>query len=135
MTITLNDLDLLDKACNNMSILIHEIKGQVNPDNDKRKLFVSRADYCESLKEKKQIPQDFFYFRDFDVFIQLVYNKRIKRFQIYIEGHYCYLLNKFERCPNSDKSYILYTTFDESYKLYNDVLRDYLSTKMTHGLF
>lgn len=74
MNITLFDLENLDKHCRNISQLIKEIKNQVNGENDNRKLFVSRADYDESLRLEKKCPQDFYFYRQFDIFIQNIYN-------------------------------------------------------------
>lgn len=140
MNITLFDLDNLKKSCDQMSLLIKEIKGQYNSNSDSRKLFVSRADYDESLRIQKKCPQDFYFFRDFDVFIQIVYNKRIKKYQIYIDGYYCYLLNKYQRSSNSEKSFIISSDFDSCYNLYSEILRNYLDEKYNnkikdYGLF
>ena len=134
MNITLFDLDNLKKSCDQMSLLIKEIKGQYNSNSDSRKLFVSRADYDESLRIQKKCPQDFYFFRDFDVFIQIVYNKRIKKYQIYIEGYYCYLLNKYERSLNSAKSYIISPDFVSVYNLYSEIIRNYLDEKYNKNI-
>ena len=88
MNITLFDLDNLKKSCDSMSLLIKEIKGQYNSESDSRKLFVSRADYDESLRIQKKCPQDFYFFRDFDVFIQIVYNNRHNIFDIFLYVYY-----------------------------------------------
>lgn len=130
MNITLFDLDNLKKSCDSMSLLIKEIKGQYNSESDRRKLFVSRADYDESLRIQKKCPQDFYFFRDFDVFIQIVYNKRLKKYQIYIDGYYTYRLNKYERSPNSDKSYIISSDWNEVYNLYSEIVQGYLEEKI-----
>lgn len=140
MNITLFDLDNLKKSCDQMSLLIKEIKGQYNSNSDSRKLFVSRADYDESLRIQKKCPQDFYFFRDFDVFIQIVYNKRTKKYHIYIDGYYCYLLNKYERSPQSEKSFIISTDFVSVYNLYSEIIRTYLEEKYNkqikeNGLF
>lgn len=140
MNITLFDLDNLKKSCDQMSLLIKEIKGQYNSNSDSRKLFVSRADYDESLRIQKKCPQDFYFFRDFDVFIQIVYNKRIKKYQIYIDGYYCYLLNKYERSPQSERSFIISSDFVSVYNLYSEIIRTYLEEKYSksikeYGLF
>ena len=105
-----------------MSLLIKEIKGQYNSNSDSRKLFVSRADYNESLRINKKCPQDFYFFRDFDVFIQIVYNKRTKKYQLYIDGYYCYLLNQYARSPSSEKSFIISNDFNSCYNLYTQFL-------------
>lgn len=137
MNITLFDLDNLDKVCKNMSQLIKEIKGQYNSESDSRKLFVSRSDYDESLRIQKKCPQDFYFFRDFDVFIQLVYNRRIKKYQIFCEGFYHNKLNKYERSPQSDRSYIISKDWQESYDLYRDLVNLYIteSLQKEYGLF
>ena len=133
MNITLFDLDNLDKSCKNMSQLIKEIKNQYNSESDKRKLFVSRSDYDESMRTQKKCPQDFYFFRDFDVFIQIVFNKRLKKYQIYCEGYYHYILNDYERSPQSDKSYIISKDWNEAYNLYLKLINTYISQK--NGLF
>ena len=84
MTLTLEDLNHIRKECETLSKLIKEIVASYQIDNSKRKLFVSRRDYEESLKQKNQIPQDFYYFRCFDCFVQIVYNKGTQMYQIYI---------------------------------------------------
>lgn len=137
MNITLFDLDNLKKSCDNMSQLIKEIKNQYNSESDSRKLFVSRADYDESLRIQKQCPQDFYFFRDFDTFIQLVYNKRLKKYQIYCDNYYHYSLNGFERLPQSDKSFIISKDWNESYSVYRSLIFYYLQDKIEkdNGLF
>lgn len=137
MNITLFDLDNLKKQCDSMSQLIKEIKGQYNSDSDKRKLFVSRADYQESLSLQKKCPQDFYFFRDFDVFIQLVYNKRLKKYQIYCDNYYHYSLNGYERLPQSKKSYIISKDWIESYNVYSTLIFYYFQDKKEKesGLF
>lgn len=135
MNITLFDLDNLKKSCDNMSQLIKEIKNQYNSETDNRKLFVSRADYDESLRQQKKLPQDFYFFRDFDVFIQLVYNKRLKKYQIYCDNYYHYSLNSYERSPQSDKSYIISKDWEESYSMYRSLIFNYLQEKLDNGLF
>lgn len=140
MNITLFDLDNLKKSCDQMSLLIKEIKGQYNSNSDSRKLFVSRADYDESLRIQKKCPQDFYFFRDFDVFIQIVYNKRTKKYQLYVDGYYCYLLNQYERSPTSEKSFTISSDFVSVYNLYSEIIRHYLEEKYSnlikeYGLF
>lgn len=137
MNITLFDLENLKKSCDNMSQLIKAIKNQYNADSDNRKLFVSRADYDESLRVQKLCPQDFYFFRDFDVFIQLVYNKRLNKYQIYLDNWYHYSLNRFERLPQSDKSYIISKDWNEAYSLYRSLIFYYLQEKIEkeNGLF
>lgn len=134
MNITLFDLDNLKKSCDQMSLLIKEIKGQYNSNSDSRKLFVSRADYDESMRIQKKCPQDFYFFRDFDVFIQIVYNKRTKKYHLYIEGYYCYLLNQYERSPQSERSYIISTDFVSVYNLYSEIIHTYLEEKYSKSI-
>ena len=134
MNITLFDLDNLKKSCDQMSLLIKEIKGQYNSNSDSRKLFVSRADYDESLRIQKMCPQDFYFFRDFDALIQIVYNKRTKQYQLFVHGYYCYLLNQYERSPNSEKSFIISTDFVSVYNLYSEIIRNYLDEKYSKSI-
>lgn len=135
MTLTLEDLNSIRKECDTLSKLIKEIVSSYQIDNSKRKLFVSRRDYEESLKLKNQIPQDFYYFRCFDVFLQIVYNKASKRYQIYIEGFYSDILNKYKKI--NDKSYDISDSFDVCYDVYNDIIQDIYHNKMMlqNGLF
>ena len=135
MTLTLEDLNSIKKECDTLSKLIKEIVSSYQIDNSKRKLFVSRRDYEESLKLKNQIPQDFYYFRCFDVFLQIVYNKASKRYQIYIEGFYSDILNKYKKI--NDKSYDISDSFDVCYDVYNDIIQDIYHNKMIlqNGLF
>lgn len=135
MTLTLEDLNSIRKECDTLSKLIKEIVSSYQIDNSKRKLFVSRRDYEESLKLKNQIPQDFYYFRCFDVFLQIVYNKASKRYQIYIEGFYSDILNKYKKV--NDKSYDISDSFDVCYDVYNDIIQDIYHNKMMlqNGLF
>lgn len=134
MTITLEDLNLIRKECDNMSKLIKEIVSSYQIDNTKRKLFVSRRDYEESLKQKNQIPQDFYFFRCFDVFVQIVFNKASKMYQIYIDGFYSELLNKFKRI--NDKSFEISQDFDVAFELFHDIIDDVYRHKiLQNGLF
>lgn len=135
MNLTIEDLNLIKKQCDNTSKIIKEIISSYQIDSDKRKLFVSRRDYEESLKIKNQIPQDFYYFRCFDIFIQIVYNKLQKVYQIYIDGYYSDILKKYKRV--NEKSYIISNNFDEAYDVFNDLIQDVYSNKviLQNGLF
>lgn len=135
MNLTIEDLKSIKKQCENTSKIIKEILSSYQIDSNKRKLFVSRRDYEESLKIKNQIPQDFYYFRCFDIFIQIVYNKLQKVYQIYIDGYYSDILKKYKRV--NDKSYIIGSKFDEAYDIFNDLIQDVYSNKviLQNGLF
>lgn len=135
MNLTIEDLNLIKKQCDNTSKIIKEILSSYQIDSNKRKLFVSRRDYEESLKIKNQIPQDFYYFRCFDIFIQIVYNKLQKVYQIYIDGYYSDILKKYKRV--NEKSYIISNNFDEVYDVFNDLIQDVYSNKviLQNGLF
>ena len=69
MTITLEDLKNIKNECDTLSKVIKEVIGSYQIDNSKRKLFVSRRDYEESLKLKNQLPQDYYFYRCFDCFV------------------------------------------------------------------
>ena len=112
MNLTYYDLDQLKKSCDFVSKLCKEIKDTYNPNNINRQLFVSRNDYEESLKQKNQIPQDFYYFRLFDIFVQIVFHKQKKVYMIYIDGYYSKVLDKYERNQNNEKSYIYVDSFE-----------------------
>lgn len=136
MNLTLYDLDSISKACDNLSTLCKEIKKSINPTNLERQLFVSRNDYNESLKVKNQIPQDFYYFRAFDKFVQIVYNKKTKFYQLFVEGFYCSQLNKYKRVQRSEKSFEISKDFEECYLVFKDIIEEILSsTILQNGLF
>lgn len=136
MNLTLYDLDNLKKHCENVSTLITELKKAYNPTSYERKMFVSRADYEESLKLKNELPQDFYFFRCFDCFIQIVYNKKTQKYQIYIDGWYSKILNKYKRVQRSDKSYEISDNFDDVLLVFQDLINDCLSSKvLQNGLF
>ena len=136
MNLTLYDLETVKKACNNLSKLIDDIKTTYNPDRDERKLFVSRQDYFECQKKKNTIPQDFYFFRAFDVFIQVCYNKNLKKYTLYCDGFYSDILNKFERYQRSTKSYIISDCFEEALLIFQDVVNDCMQDKFVrNGLF
>lgn len=136
MNLTLYDLDNIKKACDNLSTLVTEIKKAYNPQDIERQLFVSRSDYEESLKLKNEIPQDFYYFRCFDVFIQIVFNKRTRFYQIYIDGFYSEILNKYPRVQRSQKSYEISKDFDKCLLVWEDLINDCIKSKvLQNGLF
>lgn len=136
MNLTLYDLDSLKTSCDNLSKLIKEIKKTYNPTNTQRQLFVSRNDYYESLKIKKQCPQDFYYFRLFDIFVQIVYNKSKKVYQIYIDGIYSHVLDKYEKLQDNNKSYIISSCFEDTLLVFQDVVQDIMNIKiLTNELF
>lgn len=136
MNLTLYDLDNLKKTCDNFSLLISEIKKAYDSTSQERQLFVSRSDYEESLKLKNQAPQDFYYFRCFDVFCQIVYNKRTKKYQIWLDGFYTDILNNYPRVQRSNKSYEISEDFETCFNVFNDVIIDILSNKvLQNGLF
>lgn len=130
MNLTMYDLNQLQKSCNYISDLIKEIKNTYNPSNQERKLFVSRNDYNESLKIKNEIPQDFYYFRFFDIFVQIVYHKQKKNYLIYIDGFYSKILEKYERNQDNEKSYIISPVFEDCLLVFQDVINDILSKKV-----
>lgn len=134
MNITLEDLNCIKRECDTMSKIIKEVISSYQVDNSKRKLFVSRRDYEESLKQKNQIPQDFYFYRCFDKFVQIVYNKNTKLYQIYLDGFYSQILNKYNRI--NDKSYEISYNFDLAYEVFNDIIQDiYHNTILQDGLF
>lgn len=136
MYLTLYDLDNLRKSCDNISNLVKEIRKSYSTESDERKLFVSRNDYEESLKIKNQSPQDFYFIRLFDIFIQVVYNRNLKKYLIYCENFYSDILAKYERYPNSDKSYIISSCFEEALEVFRDLVIDLVSNKiLSNGLF
>lgn len=135
MTITLEDLRYVKTQCDNLSKVIKEIVSSYQIDNSERKLFVSRRDYEESLKVKNQIPQDFYYFRCFDVFLQIVYNKRTKNYCIYLDGFYSHVLDKYKR-EEGKKSFEICDNFDYVFELFNDIIQDIYHNKILQdGLF
>lgn len=134
MTLTLEDLNNIRKECDTLSKIIKEIVSSYAIDNSKRQLFVSRRDYEESLKQKNQIPQDFYFYRCFDKFVQIVFNKASKNYQIYLDGFYSHVLDKYKRF--NDKSFIIGESFDVAYEVFNDVIQDiYHNTILQNGLF
>lgn len=124
------DLKELKKSCDYISDLVKEIQSVYNPDSDKRKLFVSRADYNESLRLKNELPQDYYYFRLFDIFVQIVFHKQKKIYMIYIDGFYSKILDKYERSPQSDKSYFISSCFEDTLLVFQDVINDVMETKV-----
>lgn len=136
MNLTLYDLELIKKNCDNLSKLVTEIKNTYNPSSYERKLFVSREDYKESLKIKNECPQDFYFFRCFDCFVQIVFNKQTKFYQIFIDGFYSESLNVYERVQRSEKSYKISQDFDFTLKLFKKVCIEIIDSKvMQNGLF
>lgn len=135
MNLTIYDLDFLKKQCDNLSQLISEIKKAYNPENMERKLFVSRRDYEESLKQKNMIPQDFYYIRLFDCFAQITFNKQTEYYCIYLEGFYSHVLDKKERIKDTN-SFIISKDFAETFSYFNDIVSDLFSMKvLQNGLF
>lgn len=135
MNLTIYDLDFLKKQCDNLSQLISEIKKAYNPENMERKLFVSRRDYEESLKQKNLIPQDFYYIRLFDCFVQITYNKQTEFYNLYLEGFYSHVLDKKERIKDTN-SFIISKDFEETFSYFYDVVVDLFSMKVRqNGLF
>ena len=124
------DLKQLKKNCDYISDLVKEIQAVYNPDNTQRKLFVSRNDYNESLQLKNEIPQDYYYFRLFDIFVQIVYHKQKKVYMIYIDGFYSKILDRYERHQQNEKSYIISSVFEDTLLVFQDVINDVMETKI-----
>lgn len=136
MNLTQYDLDNVKKHCDELSELITEIKKYYNPSSFERKLFVSRSDYEESLKQKNQTPQDFYFIRVFDSFIQIVFNKSTKKYQIYCDGFYSDKLALFPRVQRSDKSYEIGEDFDTCLHLFKELCVELINSKvLQNGLF
>lgn len=130
MNLTLYDLDLIKKNCDNLSKLVNEIKNTYNPSSYERKLFVSRSDYKESLQIKNECPQDFYFFRVFDCFVQIVYNKQTKFYQLYVDGFYSNSLNVYERVQRSTKSYKISHDFGVALRLFKKVCNEIIDNKV-----
>ena len=122
MFLTLYDLDNIKKSCDNLSQLITEVRKVYTSDTDERKLFVSRNDYEESLRIKNQTPEDFYFFRCFDVFIQIVYNRNLKMYLIYSDNYYNNILNDYPRYQRSEKSYIISQSFETTFEVYRKLV-------------
>ena len=136
MNLTLYDLENVKKTCDNLSTIISEIKKAYNPQSIERQLFVNRADYEESLRIKNEVPQDFYFFRLFDIFIQIVFDKKTKYYMIYIDGFYSQQLNKYEQNTRSKKSYIISKDFETTLLLFKDLVNEAFSKKvLQNGLF
>lgn len=136
MNLTLYDLDNIKKNCDNLSKLVTELKQFYNPSSYERKLFVSRDDYKESLQQKNEIPQDFYFFRCFDSFVQIVYNKKTKFYQLFVDGFYTDILNPYERVQRSNKSFKVSQDFDFTLRLFKKVINEILNSKVVqYGLF
>lgn len=128
MFLTLYDLDNIKNSCDSLSRLITEVRRSYTSESDERKLFVSRNDYEESLKIKKQNPEDFYFFRCFDIFIQIVYNRNIKKYLIYCENYYNQdILLKYSMYQRSDKSYIISDNFDDTFNVFKQLVNNCLS--------
>lgn len=130
MNLTEYDLNTLQKGCEFIVDLCKEIKTTYNPQRSERKLFVSREDYAESIKVKNQCPQDFYYFRFFDVFCQVVYHKKQQRYMIYLDGYYSHILDKYERNPQSEKSYFISPVFENTLLVFQDIITEILTQKV-----
>lgn len=133
MNLTLYDLDQLKKGCKYITDLVDEIKSVYNPSDCNRKLFVSREDYNESLKIKNEVPQDFYFFRLFDCFVQIVFHKQKKKYLIYIDGFYTEVLNNYERNQQNSKSYFISDSFEETLIVFQDVVNDLMNMKILHN--
>lgn len=128
MFLTLYDLDNIKKSCDSLSRLVTEVRRSYTSESDERKLFVSRNDYEESLKIKNQCPEDFYFFRCFDIFIQIVYNRNIKKYLIYCENYYNHdILIKYQRYQRSDKSYIISDNFYDAFNVFKQLVNSCLS--------
>lgn len=136
MNLTLYDLDNIKKNCDNLSKLVTELKQFYNPSSYERKLFVSRADYEESLHQKNESPQDFYFFRCFDSFVQIVYNKKTKFYQLYVDGFYSDILNGYDRVQRSSKSYKISQDFDFTLSIFKKVINEIINNRVVqNGLF
>lgn len=138
MFLTLYDLDNIKNSCDNLSRLVTEIRKSYTSESEERKLFVSRNDYEESLRIKNQSPEDFYFFRCFDCFIQIVYNRNLKKYLIYSENYYNEILNPFPRYQRSDKSYIISKDFEKTFEVFRKLIQCCLYDRtevLQNGLF
>ena len=133
MNLTQYDLAELKRSCDFVSNLVKEIQQTYNPDRVERKLFVSREDYKESLIKKNECPQDFYFFRFFDIFVQVVWHKKQKTYLIYIDGYYSHILDKFPRLSISEKSYIISPIFEETLQVFEELVIDIMQEKIVRN--
>lgn len=130
MDLTASDLKSLQKQCDDLSHLIKDIFAYYNHYNDEASLFKGRSDYAEALKVCAIVPQDFYFFRCFDVFIQLVYHKSLKHYHVIVKG-WCHAdLNKFTRYKDSVDRFIVGDDFGEALLVYKRLVSLYLREQL-----
>lgn len=134
MNLTLFDLTNLQRHCDSLSSLIKDIKSYYNQYNDESVLFASRSDYEASMKIKDKMPQDFYVFRHFDVFFQLVYHKGKKEYHLIAKGFYSHHLNPFHRYNDSKDRYVVGKDFESALAVFRLLVSDYIK-EMNNELF
>lgn len=134
MKISRNDLGMLKDESKRMYDLCQSI---IDSQTFTREpLFSGYSDYVDSLASMHEHPEEFFVFRCFDCFVQVVYHSKRKAYGIYIEGCYSPLLNSYERL--SSKSYVINDVLDFVLQVFFDVCTDVFKqkfAKVQDGLF
>lgn len=122
MDLTIHELKQLRKTLKETTDVVSDILKTHYPDNGERRLFNSRFDYAESVETRSLHPQDFYYLRFFDRFVQLTFHQSQKKYSLYVTGFYTDMLNKYKRNPRSDNSYYLDgMDFESSLRVFYDI--------------
>lgn len=81
--ITKNSLKTLKQELNE---LIKVIDINLSSFSEREKLFDTQADYYEALRIENKVPQDYYKFRFFDVYIYIYYNIQTKKYEVHVEN-------------------------------------------------
>ena len=134
MTITRFDIEQLEKQSQFMVDLCRQVKKSLK--ENQKKLFENRQEYEEALKSKNMLPDDYYYFRCFDVQSKITYNIRLNKYCILLEGFYSNVLDSYKNNVSGSDSYIIDSNFEQTLTIWQDVIYDILRHKvLQNGLF
>lgn len=126
MNLTIHDLKNLKKQCDNFSECIKLIL-QEKYNNSSDKPFNSLSDYENAIDDKLIRPELYYKVQVFNHMTYISYRKNTKQYNIVTKGFYTEKLNKFKRYSNSEDSYIISSEFEETLKIWYDVVIDCIS--------
>ena len=134
MTITRFDIEQLEKQSQFMVDLCKQVKKSIKSSSDK--LFATRTEYDEALKAKNMLPDDYYYFRCFDVQSKISFNLRLKKYCILLEGSYSDVLDSYKKLSSCSDVFIISDSFETTLTVWHDVVYDVLRNKvLQNGLF
>lgn len=126
MNLSIYDLKNMKKQCDDFSDCIKLILKEKYT-NSSDTPFNSLSDYENAIDDKLTRPELYYKVQIFNHMTYISYRKNTKMYHIVTKGFYSEKLNKYKRYSNSEDSYIISSDFEETLKIWYDIIIDCIS--------